>query len=281
MTSAVLIVAAASAMAAPPAPAASRLERIRQTGTLILAYRENAMPFSYLHQGQPMGLGVDISKAVAEDLRRYLGLPRLDIRWNPVSPVTRLPLMTSGAIDLECAMTTHTKEREGLASFSHTFYVTQEGVATRAAGSSADQTGKTAALEGSATLRRLRAGHAGVLPVRNVRAGLRAVSQGQADAFVARLPLLAGERLQLGRAGQAIVLNAAADSPSEALACLLPPGDTAFVARVNSTLERLMRDGEMARLHDRWLTQPIEPGGASLNLPMNPATREAYEHPGS
>ncbi|MCL2877137.1 MAG: amino acid ABC transporter substrate-binding protein, partial [Betaproteobacteria bacterium] len=57
--------------------------------------------------------------------------------------------------------------------------------------------------------------------------------------------------------------------------------DTAFVAQVNKTLERLMRNGEMARLHDRWFTQPIPPGNRSLDLPLNKATREAYDTPNS
>ncbi|MCL2656881.1 MAG: amino acid ABC transporter substrate-binding protein [Betaproteobacteria bacterium] len=281
-----LVTVAVSAQAVEPSAsqesgAASRLERIRQTGTLVLAYRENAVPFSYLHQGQPVGFGVDIAKAVADDLREYLGLPRLNIRWNAVTLSTRIPLMTTNTVDMECATTTHTRSRADQVSFSHTFYVSEEGVATRITDTPASQTGKTAVVESTTTASRLSAEGKDMLAVRSYRNGMLALLQGQADAFVGDMPMLASERLQLGEAGRTIALNATGNAVPEAYACMLPLGDTAFVAQVNKTLERLMRDGEMLRLHDRWFIQPIPPGNRALNLPLNKATREAYATPNS
>ncbi|MDR0776775.1 MAG: amino acid ABC transporter substrate-binding protein [Azonexus sp.] len=281
-----LAAAITSAMATEPsAPqepgATSRLERIRQTGTLVLAYRENAVPFSYLHQGQPVGFGVDIAKAVADDLREHLGLPQLHIRWNAVTLSTRIPLMTTNTVDMECATTTHTRSRARQVSFSHTFYVAEEGVATRTPDAPASQTGKTAVVESTVTASRLRAAGKDVLSVRSNRNGMLALLHGEADAFVAAMPLLASERLQLGEAGRTIALSASGGAVPDAYACMLPLGDTAFITQVNKTLERLMRDGEMARLHDRWFTQPIPPGNRTLGLPLNQATREAYATPNS
>ncbi len=273
--------ASATEPSAPPeSAAASRLERIRQTGTLVLAYRENAVPFSYLYQGQPMGFGVDISKAVADDLQEALGLPQLNIRWNAVTLSTRIPLIATHTVDMECATTSNTQSRARQVSFSHTFYVAESGVATRAP-DAMSPTGKTAVVESTITASRLRAMGADVLPVRSNRNGMLALLQGQADAFVAAMPLLASERLQLGEAGQAIALHAMDGALPDAFACMLPLGDTAFVAEVNKTLERLMQSGEMKRLHDRWFIQPIPPGNRALNLPMNQVTREAYEAPNS
>lgn len=280
ITAAVLTSASAAAQSAPQEPGVtSRLERIRQTGTLVLAYRENAVPFSYLHQGQPVGFGVDIAKAVADDLREVLGLPRLNIRWNAVTLSTRIPLITTNTVDMECATTTHTRNRAQQVGFSRTFYVSEEGVATRTSDTSSSQ--KTAAVESTTTASRLRAAGKDVLAVPSNRNGMLALSQGKVDAFVAAMPLLASERLQLGEAGQAIILNATDSAMPEAFACMLPLGDTAFITQVNKTLERLMRNGEMTRLHDRWFTQPIPPGNRALNLPMNKATREAYDTPNS
>ncbi|MDR1994747.1 amino acid ABC transporter substrate-binding protein [Azonexus sp.] len=279
---AVVVSAAAAEPSAPQEPSAtSRLERIRQTGTLVLAYRENAVPFSYLHQGQPVGFGVDIAKAVADDLREYLGLPQLNIRWNAVTLSTRIPLITTNTVDMECATTTHTRSRARQVSFSHTFYVAEEGVATHMPDTSASQTGKTAVVESTTTASRLRAAGKDVLSVRSYRNGMLALLHGEADAFMGDMPMLASERLQLGEAGQAIDLSATGAAVPEAYACMLPLGDTAFITQVNKTLERLMRDGEMARLHDRWFIQPIPPGNRALNLPMNQATREAYDTPNS
>ncbi|MCL2636204.1 MAG: transporter substrate-binding domain-containing protein, partial [Betaproteobacteria bacterium] len=211
----------------------------------------------------------------------YLGLPRLNIRWNAVTRSTRIPLMTTNTVDMECATTTHTRSRARQVSFSHTFYVSEEGVATRITDTPVSQTGTTAVVESTITASRLRAEGKDVLSMRSYRNGMLALLQGQADAFVGDKPLLASARLQLGEAGQAIALNATGDAVPEAYACMLPLGDTAFVTQVNKTLERLMRDGEMLKLHDRWFIQPIPPGNRALNLPLNKATREAYDTPNS
>ena len=284
ITALVAVVASAKAVE-PSSPqesgATSRLERIRQTGTLVLAYRESAVPFSYLYQGEPVGFGVDISKAVADDLREYLGLSQLNIRWNAVTRSTRIPLITTNTVDMECATTTHTRSRARQVSFSHTFYVSEEGVATRISDTPSSQTGKTAVVESTITASRLRAKGKDVFSVRSYYSGMLALLQGRVDAFVGDMPLLASGRLQLGEDRRMIALNDSGDAVAEAYACMLPLGDTAFVAQVNKTLERLMRNGEMARLHDRWFTQPIPPGNRSLDLPLNKATREAYDTPNS
>jgi ABC-type amino acid transport substrate-binding protein len=42
---------------------ADTLAKVRDSGRITLAYRESSVPFSYLDNGKPIGMTVDISNA--------------------------------------------------------------------------------------------------------------------------------------------------------------------------------------------------------------------------
>ena len=42
------------------------LDRVAAGGQLVLAHRESSVPFSYVHQGKPMGYAVDLCLRLAE-----------------------------------------------------------------------------------------------------------------------------------------------------------------------------------------------------------------------
>ena len=78
-------------LAAAGAASAGTLERIRQDGTVRIAYRDDAPPFSLKGEGGvPGGYSVELCRAVGEDLKRQLQLPRLEVN----SPATLMELET-------------------------------------------------------------------------------------------------------------------------------------------------------------------------------------------
>ena len=114
MTSALLACAILLALAGPVAAQEIRptLDKIKETGAILLGYRETSRPFSFLGtDGQPAGYSVDLCTQVAAAIRQRLKLSDLKVSWVSVTPATRVPRLVKGTIDLECGSTTITFSR--------------------------------------------------------------------------------------------------------------------------------------------------------------------------
>ena len=116
--------AAAPAASEKPVEKIDTLRRIRETGTLLIGVRETSVPFSFIDaQKQPQGYSVDLCLRVADVIKSELKLPRLDIRFVPVSSTNRIPALVEGKIDLECGSTTNTRDRQKQVAFAYTTFV--------------------------------------------------------------------------------------------------------------------------------------------------------------
>src|SRR5438445_7246324 len=79
-----LVAAAAVSISAPHAAQAQSpvLDKIRDTGTIVLGYRESALPFSFANdKGEPAGYAVELCLRAAEAARVKLGLKTINLRW--------------------------------------------------------------------------------------------------------------------------------------------------------------------------------------------------------
>jgi ABC-type amino acid transport substrate-binding protein len=86
-----LLLAAAGAWAQ-----AGTLDKIRQSGTISLGYREASIPFSYVGENrQPAGYSVELCQRVAESVKQQLGLADLKIAWVQVAPGNRMAKLAS------------------------------------------------------------------------------------------------------------------------------------------------------------------------------------------
>ncbi len=102
--------AAAAAPAAAPVP--PTLQKIRETGVIVLAHREASVPFSYLDAfKRPIGYALELCERVADAVRRELRMPNLRTEYLLVSAAERIPSLRSGRADLECGNTTNTADR--------------------------------------------------------------------------------------------------------------------------------------------------------------------------
>ena len=110
-----LSMVAAASFAAAPALAqepTGTLKKIKDTGTVTLGHRESSVPFSYYDDKQQVvGYAMDLCGRIVERLKSELKLAKLDVKLNPVTSATRIPLMANGTIDLECGWTTNNLER--------------------------------------------------------------------------------------------------------------------------------------------------------------------------
>lgn len=79
------------------------LERIRKSGSIALGHRESSIPFSYVDdRNQVVGYSHDIALKILDAVRSELQLPELKVRLVSFPPLTRLPMVQNGMIDLEC-----------------------------------------------------------------------------------------------------------------------------------------------------------------------------------
>src|SRR5262249_39551882 len=91
---------------------------------ITLGIRDSSVPFSYLDDNQkPVGFAMDICYKIADAVKKELKLSKLEVKLNPVTSATRIPLMANGTIDLECGSTTNNAERQKQVWFTNTHYL--------------------------------------------------------------------------------------------------------------------------------------------------------------
>jgi hypothetical protein len=89
------------------------LKNIKDTGAITLGFRDSSIPFSYLDDNQkPIGYAMDICYKIVDAVKKELKLDKLEVKLNPVTSSTRIPLLANGTIDLECGSTTNNLERQ-------------------------------------------------------------------------------------------------------------------------------------------------------------------------
>src|SRR3954451_7110520 len=108
---AVIVLALAAPLFAGPANAeelTGTLKKVKETGAITIGYRDSSIPFSYLDDNQkPIGFAIDICYKIVEAVKKELKLDKLEVKLNPVTSATRIPLMANGTVDLECGSTTN------------------------------------------------------------------------------------------------------------------------------------------------------------------------------
>ena len=256
---------------------ADTLAKVAQSGQVTLGYRESSVPFSYLDQGKPVGIAVDISNAVAEALKKATGKSDLKVNWQAVTSQNRIPLLMNGTIDLECGSTTNNTTRAKDVDFAiNHFYTGTRLLVKKSSGikNYADLKGKTLAVTaGTTNLQVLRKANAEnqwgietVNPKDHADAFLL-VQTDRAAAFGMDDILLYGLISNSKNPGDYEVVGDALQV--EPYACMLRKDDPKFKTLVDGVIGEQMKSGEFAKLYDKWFMQPIPPVNAALGLPMS------------
>jgi glutamate/aspartate transport system substrate-binding protein len=274
------------------------LKTIHARGTILIGYRQNALPFSFLNKaGQPIGFSLDLCHGIAEDVARTLNRDLLEsdapawqvgvrIVYVPVTASERLPKLVSGAIDLECGSTTANAERERTVAFSPVFFLAgtklmvplTDGRAT--VSSYRDLAGHTVVVGAGTTnaevMRHLADRVSPPITV-NEAPGLDAaytlLTAGKVDAFASDDILLFGFIATRPDGRRFRVVGDYLSYEPYALA--LRRDDTAFADLVRSSFQRMAGEGTLNRLYTQWLVDRL-PTGETLNVPVSPHLAEMY-----
>ncbi|WP_353674065.1 transporter substrate-binding domain-containing protein [Synechocystis sp. LKSZ1] len=289
-----LVLAACGAQ--PPTPSSSptatsatgTLEKIKNSGEIVLGVRESSIPFSYLdNQQKSVGYSIDLCQKVVEAIKQELNLPNLQVKTNPVTSQTRIPLLTNGTIDLECGSTTNSQERQKQVAFSVAHFITAVRMAVKADSGITDlqdlQGKAVVTTSGTTSERYLKQNEqAKSLDIKTLQGKDHAESflmlaSGRADAFVLDDVLLAGLIAQ-AKDPQAFKIVGPTLS-REPYGLMFRKNDPAFKALVDKTLTRLMATGAIEKTYNHWFMSPIPPQQINLNLPLSPDLKKAFEHP--
>ncbi|MBN9509551.1 MAG: amino acid ABC transporter substrate-binding protein [Alphaproteobacteria bacterium] len=259
--------AAALLTAAAGAASAATLDRVRQDGTLRIAFRQDAPPFSYKDSnGKAAGYVVDLCRAVAKHLVQQLKLPSLKLAYVPVNAVDRFDAITGGKADLLCEATTATLARRASVDFSISTFVDGASLMIMPDGPRdlASLAGKKVGVLGGTTteeaLRNTLAAakiSADVVPAKSHAEGLAMLQDGRTVAYFGDRSILMSLVAEAGDNNKPILSEAYLTVEPYALA--LPRGDEAFRLEVDRALSHIYRSGEIQGIFESGFGPSIKP----------------------
>src|SRR5256885_11423366 len=101
------------------------LKNIKETGAITLGHRDSSIPFSYLDDNQkPIGFAMDICYKIVDAVKKELKLDKLEVKLNPVTSSTRIPLLFFFTIAPKCGSTTFTAQRPMQIAYTNTHFLT-------------------------------------------------------------------------------------------------------------------------------------------------------------
>ena len=280
--------ALALALAALALPALAQdltgtLKKIKDSGTITIGHRETSIPFSYLDEKQqPIGFSMDLCAAIVEEVKKELQMSQLNVKYNPVTSQTRIPLMENGTTDLECGSTTNTLTRQKQVAFAPITFVTGTKLVVKKSSkvrSYKDLKGKTVVVtQGTTNERVIKAlsdkENLGIkfLNAKDHAESFLTVESGRAVAFAMDDVLLYG-------------LVAKAKNPKDyevvgeylsydPYGIMFRKNDDSFGVVVRRAIARVFGDngqcnGGFKKLYAKWFTEKL-PSGETIGMPMTP-----------
>lgn len=277
-----LAAAAVAFLLAAPQVLAQTLERIAETGTIKIGYREDARPFSYRDKSDvPIGYSIELCRSIAAAVKTELKLANLSIDYIPVTTQNRFQSVADGWVDILCGASTVTLARRELVSFSIPTYMTgispvmradapaflRDALAARASTAPprttllqafADRTfGARAGTTAGTWLRnniKTLSSNAELLTVGSHDEGLRQVADGKLDAYFADRAILLGLTAADADPGQFVVGERLYTHEPYGLA--LSKRDDDFRLLVDRSLSRLYRSPEIVPILTRYFGPP-------------------------
>jgi glutamate/aspartate transport system substrate-binding protein len=265
------------------------LKNIKETGAITIGYRESSVPFSYLDDNQkPIGYAMDICYKIVDGVKKELKLDKLEVKLNPVTSSTRIPLMANGTIDLECGSTTNNAERQKQISFTNTHFLTASRFVSKKSSninSIDDLKGKSVvSTSGTTNIKQLTEASAArnlgvnIIPAKDHAEAFLMVETDRAVAFVMDDILLASLVAGSKEPGSYVISKDAFSKP-EPYGIMLRKDDPAFKKVVDAATAGLYQSAEGPKLFEKWFMQKIPPKGLNLNVPIGPEQKKAFATP--
>jgi len=256
------------------AGAETTLEKIARTGTLTIGTRTGSPPFAYVNkQNEWVGFSIDlVEQLILPAVSKKVGKP-VKLEKKESAPATRIPLLSSGAVDLIAGTMTDTRPRRDSVDFSLTFFVTGAQFLVKKGSpikGIQDLGGKrVGAQQGSTNARiiRERVANVQLREFPDQPSGFQALAQGQVDTYTNDGIQLAGLKAKAPNPGEWEIVG---DFYSyEPYGMAMRKGDSDFRAAVNSGLMEGIDSGKFFEIYEKW----FGPKG-DLPYPMTPEIKK-------
>ena len=283
-----LLAAALCIGASTLAHAGPSLDRIRQTGKIVIAHRESSVPLSYLDANKkPIGYAIDLCLRLADAVKQKLALKNLEVGYLMVTGATRIPAIVDGKADLECGSTTNNAERREKVAFTVPHYITGARYLVRADSPIAELSDfggkKLASTRGTTPLAAIT--HANgerligieIVETPDHQAAVEMLEKGKVDGFAMDDVLLFGLRSSRPEPARLKVIGKFLTV--EPLAIMLSKNDPELKRIVDDEMKRLITSREAYTIYDKWFVRPIPPRNVALELPMNYLLKDFWKYP--
>ena len=284
----ILCALAAFAFAATATAQEGTLKKIKDSGTITIGHRDASIPFSYYDdKQQAVGYAIDICMRIVDAIKTNLKLAKLDVKYNPVTSATRIPLMANGTIDLECGSTTNNLERQKQVSFTITHFVTANRYVAKKASnikSLEDLKGKTiVSTSGTTNIKWATEENAkrnlgmNIIATKDHAEAFLTVDTGRAVAFFMDDILLYSLVATSRNPGDWIIGSEA--YTIEPYGIMLRRDDPAFKKVVDGAVSNLYKTGQINTIYEKWFLKPVPPKGINLNVPMSAQFKKVVANP--
>lgn len=264
------------------------LKKIKDTGAITLGHRESSVPFSYYDDNQKViGYAMDLCYRIVDAVKANLKVNTLEVKLNPVTSATRIPLIANGTVDLECGSTTNNLERQKQVSFTITHFVTANRFVSKKAANLKtvdDLKGKTiVSTSGTTNIKQINEIAAerhldlNIIAAKDHAEAFLMVETDRAAAFVMD-DILLYSLVATSKAPADYVISADALSV-EPYGIMLRREDPAFKKVVDDEMTATYKSGAINAIYEKWFLKPIPPKGINLNVPMSPAFKKVVANP--
>ena len=227
--------------------------------------------------------GPSWAAAIPDAAKEELKLDKIEVKFVPLTPQTRIPLLTAGTVDIICESSTHTIGRTRQIAFLNTTFLTGSKLLVRKSSGIKkieDMTDKVlVAVLGTTNEKAAQAEidakkikiKGEIIKVKDHAQAMLNLDQGRADAYVSDDVVLAG-------------LASAAKNPDEweivgpyfsydPYGMMIPRNNDDWRALGNATISRLIQSGEMVAIYKKW----FEPGPTKINYPLSERLKQNFE----
>jgi polar amino acid transport system substrate-binding protein len=258
---------------AVPALAQDTLEKIKTSGVLTIGTRTGSPPFAYVNKdNQWVGFSIDlVEMLVKPSVEKAVG-KSIKVEKKESTPPTRIPLLSSNAVDLIAGTMTDTPQRRETVDFSLTFFYTGaqfmvkkgspiKGVNDIGGKRIASQQGST-----NAKIIREKYPQAQLREFPDQPAAFQALLQGQVDAYTNDGIQLFGLKAKAPRPDEWDVVGDFYSEEPYGMA--MRKGDAKFKAAVDAGLKSGFESGKYFEIYEKWFGPKGE-----LPYPMTPQVK--------
>jgi glutamate/aspartate transport system substrate-binding protein len=269
-----------SSLAASPT-----LDKIKSSGVVTMGVRESSIPMSYTTGDSRFdGYHVEICRQILGEIKDKLNLSALRINYQAVTSQNRVPLVQNGTVDIECGTTTNNNARAKEVAFANTLYVEEVRIAVKANSgitSIAQLNGKKVATTTGTTSVQLLRKHEKANGVnfeevfgKDHADSFLLLESGRADAFVMDGSILAGNIANSKNPKDYKIVGEILST--EPIAIMVRKDDPEFKSAVNAAIAKIVANGKMPGLWNKWFLSPIPPKNIVVGLELSPATKNAW-----